>query len=232
MGRQWAGGDACVCAQAGLYAIETVRPSLLPWGSAALLVVVRHPLHRLLSRCSTLKALLHAPTTAKVSFLPRFARSWINTTEMRAEQSARWRAASASCEARSSRLSRASRGAASTGWRSAPASSTARPSHARRGCSSARQLSSSRIGSPMRPLYSRRRSAGMRQSLSSRHFSRCLPGLAARSRCALVAAASNKNETSLGRRPRHTLALDKLRPHRAAAACAVRARDGARGRAL
>ena len=41
-----------------MFAMETTRPSVLPWGGLALLVVVRHPLHRLMSRCSRLKALL------------------------------------------------------------------------------------------------------------------------------------------------------------------------------
>ena len=51
------------------FAMETTRPSILPWGSIALLVVVRHPLHRLMSRCSRLKALLQ-PSANYTRWLP------------------------------------------------------------------------------------------------------------------------------------------------------------------
>ena len=44
-----------------LFAMEMdARPSLLPWGSLAVLVIVRHPLHRLLSICPGAKRVLES----------------------------------------------------------------------------------------------------------------------------------------------------------------------------
>lgn len=60
------------------FAIETVRPSLLPWGQVALLVIVRHPLHRLISRCTRLKEMLLKQPKSRSPLLPVFGRMQAN----------------------------------------------------------------------------------------------------------------------------------------------------------